>query len=139
MSFIWSYDNIHSVLYSSSYTFVTNCSTSMCTILILFQSPHCVHMRAGMKFGDASLKDSMLTDGLWDVFNNYHMGCTGMFYDSCTEYRWSSAIIWLAVYLTEIKNTASFLHFGKGAHWIVACSNIWGSNTKVSRTECCPY
>ncbi|KAK2145022.1 hypothetical protein LSH36_708g00023 [Paralvinella palmiformis] len=40
------------------------------------KSPHCIHMRAGMKFGDASLKDSMLSDGLWDVFNNYHMGCT---------------------------------------------------------------
>ena len=33
-----------------------------------------------MKFGDVALKDTMLLDGLWDVFNDYHMGCTGNMY-----------------------------------------------------------
>jgi acetyl-CoA C-acetyltransferase len=32
--------------------------------------------RDGMRMGDAKLVDSMLLDGLWDVYNNYHMGVT---------------------------------------------------------------
>ncbi len=39
-------------------------------------SPHTVQMRLGVKMGDASLTDTMIKDGLWDVFNNYHMGIT---------------------------------------------------------------
>jgi acetyl-CoA C-acetyltransferase len=38
------------------------------------QSPHAVNMRAGVKFGDTPLTDTMIKDGLWDAFNNYHMG-----------------------------------------------------------------
>jgi acetyl-CoA acetyltransferase len=34
-------------------------------------------MRPGIKFGDATLKDTMLSDGLMDAFNDYHMGITG--------------------------------------------------------------
>lgn len=30
--------------------------------------------RDGFKFGDQRLKDLMILDGLWDSFNNYHMG-----------------------------------------------------------------
>jgi acetyl-CoA C-acetyltransferase len=40
------------------------------------RSPHCVAMREGVKFGDVSLRDTMIVDGLWDAFNNYHMGIT---------------------------------------------------------------
>lgn len=40
------------------------------------QSPHCLHLRNGTKMGNASLVDTMINDGLWDVFNNYHMGIT---------------------------------------------------------------
>ncbi len=32
--------------------------------------------RNGVKMGDWKLKDSMIVDGLWDVFNDYHMGIT---------------------------------------------------------------
>ena len=39
-------------------------------------SPHAMHMRSGTKMGNASLIDTMVHDGLWDVFNNYHMGIT---------------------------------------------------------------
>lgn len=39
-------------------------------------SPHAIHMRDGLKFGDAKMKDTMLIDGLWDIFNDYHMGTT---------------------------------------------------------------
>lgn len=39
-------------------------------------SPHCMHMRDGVKFGNVEFKDSMITDGLWDIFNDYHMGIT---------------------------------------------------------------
>ena len=40
------------------------------------QSPHATHLRAGTKFGDTTLIDTMLRDGLWDAFNDYPMGQT---------------------------------------------------------------
>src|SRR5204862_1497383 len=33
--------------------------------------------RKGYRLGDAQIIDSMVRDGLWDVYNNYHMGMTG--------------------------------------------------------------
>jgi len=33
--------------------------------------------RTGYRLGDGKLIDSMVHDGLWDVYNNYHMGNTG--------------------------------------------------------------
>ena len=33
--------------------------------------------RNGFRMGDATVVDSMIRDGLWDVFNDYHMGLTG--------------------------------------------------------------
>jgi acetyl-CoA C-acetyltransferase len=33
--------------------------------------------RSGFRMGNATVVDSMVQDGLWDVFNNYHMGITG--------------------------------------------------------------
>jgi acetyl-CoA C-acetyltransferase len=32
--------------------------------------------REGTRLGEARMTDSMISDGLWDVFNNYHMGVT---------------------------------------------------------------
>lgn len=32
--------------------------------------------RTGLRLGHAQLQDSMIQDGLWDVFNDYHMGIT---------------------------------------------------------------
>src|ERR1700676_4894077 len=40
------------------------------------QAPHCLHLRNGVKMGDAQLVDTMIRDGLWDAFNGYHMGNT---------------------------------------------------------------
>jgi len=39
-------------------------------------SPHAMHLRNGTKMGNASMVDTMITDGLWDAFNGYHMGNT---------------------------------------------------------------
>ncbi len=40
-------------------------------------SPHVLNgSRNGFRMGDAKLIDSMVVDGLWDVYNNYHMGTT---------------------------------------------------------------
>jgi acetyl-CoA C-acetyltransferase len=39
-------------------------------------SPHVAHLRAGTKMGDVKFIDSMIKDGLTDIFNNYHMGTT---------------------------------------------------------------
>jgi acetyl-CoA C-acetyltransferase len=33
--------------------------------------------RKGYRLGDAKIIDSMIHDGLWDVYNDYHMGITG--------------------------------------------------------------
>lgn len=33
--------------------------------------------RKGYRLGNAQIVDSMVNDGLWDIFNNYHMGMTG--------------------------------------------------------------
>ena len=40
------------------------------------QSAHAAHMREGTKMGDVKFVDTMVKDGLWDAFNNYHMGTT---------------------------------------------------------------
>jgi acetyl-CoA C-acetyltransferase len=37
---------------------------------------HAQALRAGAKMGDVTLVDTMIKDGLTDVFNNYHMGIT---------------------------------------------------------------
>jgi acetyl-CoA C-acetyltransferase len=39
-------------------------------------APHCAHLRSGTKMGEATLVDTMITDGLWEAFNGYHMGKT---------------------------------------------------------------
>src|SRR3954470_16717062 len=39
-------------------------------------SAHAQHLRGGTKMGDLSLVDTMVKDGLTDVFNGYHMGIT---------------------------------------------------------------
>src|SRR5438874_4309285 len=39
-------------------------------------APHCIHLRNGVRMGDAQMVDTMIKDGLWDVFNGYHMGGT---------------------------------------------------------------
>lgn len=40
------------------------------------QSAHIIQMRNGQKMGNAQLIDSMVYDGLTDVYNQYHMGIT---------------------------------------------------------------
>ncbi|HEY8118587.1 MAG TPA: acetyl-CoA C-acetyltransferase [Methylophilaceae bacterium] len=40
-------------------------------------SPHVLNgSRNGLRMGDGKLVDSMIVDGLWDVYNDYHMGIT---------------------------------------------------------------
>ncbi|CAJ1391341.1 MAG: acetyl-CoA C-acetyltransferase [Roseitalea sp.] len=39
-------------------------------------SPHCQHLRGGVKMGDVKLMDTMLKDALMDAFYGYHMGNT---------------------------------------------------------------
>lgn len=40
------------------------------------QSPHCTSLRTATKWGDATLVDTMMNDGLRDAFHGYHMGQT---------------------------------------------------------------
>ncbi|MDP9196862.1 MAG: acetyl-CoA C-acetyltransferase [Pseudomonadota bacterium] len=40
------------------------------------QAPHCLHLRSGLKMGNAEMTDTMLKDGLLDAFYGYHMGHT---------------------------------------------------------------
>jgi len=39
-------------------------------------APHFANLRNGIKMGPGTLTDSMIVDGLWDAYNNYHMGIT---------------------------------------------------------------
>ena len=39
-------------------------------------APHTLNLRNGKKLGDTKLIDTMIKDGLWDAFNDYHMGIT---------------------------------------------------------------
>ena len=40
-------------------------------------APHVLNgSRDGFRMGDAKIVDSMIVDGLWDVYNQYHMGVT---------------------------------------------------------------
>ncbi len=39
-------------------------------------APHVAPLRQGQKMGDMKFIDSMIKDGLWCAFNNYHMGTT---------------------------------------------------------------
>ncbi|WP_417819622.1 acetyl-CoA C-acetyltransferase [Terasakiella sp.] len=39
-------------------------------------SPHVMHLRNGTKMGPAKMEDTMIKDGLWCAFNDYHMGTT---------------------------------------------------------------
>jgi len=40
------------------------------------QAPHAAHLRNGTKMGDLKMVDTMVKDGLWEAFNDYHMGAT---------------------------------------------------------------
>lgn len=37
---------------------------------------HAANLRNGIKMGNSPMIDTMIQDGLWDIFNNYHMGIT---------------------------------------------------------------
>ena len=39
-------------------------------------SAHAQHLRGGVKMGNVEFIDTMIKDGLTDIFNNYHMGMT---------------------------------------------------------------
>ena len=39
-------------------------------------APHAMQLRTGVKMGDGKMLDTMIVDGLWEAFNNYHMGIT---------------------------------------------------------------
>ncbi|GHU03729.1 acetyl-CoA acetyltransferase [Alphaproteobacteria bacterium] len=39
-------------------------------------APHSILARPGVRMGNAELVDTMIRDGLWDVYNQYHMGVT---------------------------------------------------------------
>lgn len=39
-------------------------------------SPHAMQLRSGVRMGNGEMIDTMIKDGLWDIYNNYHMGQT---------------------------------------------------------------
>ena len=40
------------------------------------RAPHAAYLRSGVRMGSAEFVDTMIRDGLWDIFNGYHMGIT---------------------------------------------------------------
>src|SRR6202142_1531350 len=39
-------------------------------------APHAQYLGGGVKMGPVDFRHTMIKDGLWDVFNGYHMGNT---------------------------------------------------------------
>ena len=39
-------------------------------------APHAIYLRDGNKLGNTQIIDTLINDGLWDAFNDYHMGVT---------------------------------------------------------------
>ena len=39
-------------------------------------APHAINISSGKKLNETNLIDTMIKDGLWDAFNDYHMGVT---------------------------------------------------------------
>ena len=39
-------------------------------------APHSIYLRDGKKLGNSEMIDTMIKDGLWDAFHDYHMGVT---------------------------------------------------------------
>jgi acetyl-CoA C-acetyltransferase len=56
--------------------------------------------RNGYRLGHGELIDSMITDGLWDVYNNIHMGSCA---ESCARDFQFSREDWMNLQLTHIK------------------------------------
>lgn len=50
---------------------------------------HSIHLRQGKRFGNAELKDTVLTDGLTDAFLEMHMGLTGILFISNENFFYS--------------------------------------------------
>ena len=47
-------------------------------------APHLLERaRTGYRFGDATIVDAMIKDGLWDVYHNFHMGMGGELVAEC--------------------------------------------------------
>jgi len=44
---------------------------------IMSRAPHAAYLRAGVKFGNYNLTDTLIEDGLTDAFHNIHMAITG--------------------------------------------------------------
>jgi len=44
---------------------------------IMSRAPHAAYLRAGVKFGNYNLIDTLIEDGLTDAFHNIHMAITG--------------------------------------------------------------
>lgn len=40
------------------------------------KAPHAINLRVPTRMNDARMVDTMIRDGLWDAFNDYHMGIT---------------------------------------------------------------
>jgi len=44
---------------------------------VMSRAPHAAYLRAGVKFGNYNLTDTLIEDGLTDAFHNIHMAITG--------------------------------------------------------------
>ena len=40
------------------------------------KAPHCINISKDKKIDEKKMKDTMIVDGLWDAYNQYHMGVT---------------------------------------------------------------
>src|SRR5580693_2380755 len=55
--------------------------------------------RSGFRMGNATVVDSMIHDGLWEIYNDYHMGITGEQDQYALNSHRKAAAAWRACYL----------------------------------------
>lgn len=87
------------------------------------RAPHVSYLRSGVKMGDATFKDSMLLDGLTDVFNNIHMGITGTFESILLHSVFHNLSIKIALSLSPAENLASKYNISREEQDEYACES----------------
>ncbi|HEU4753721.1 MAG TPA: beta-ketoacyl synthase N-terminal-like domain-containing protein, partial [Armatimonadota bacterium] len=89
--------------------------------------------RQGYRMGNGELVDSMVHDGLWDAYGNYHMGCTGELCGREHGITRESADAW--AYISNTRALAASAEGGAFAREIVPVEVRAGRETTLVRRD----
>ena len=92
-------------------------------------APHVLpNSRNGQRMGDWKLQDTMIVDGLWDVYNQYHMGITAFRPEPHTALMVSAGVS-LAPPLLSHAWRAGFCPAPAASTWPMMASPTWSGET----------